>query len=90
VKRVLTWLTLGATGLVVGTLAGYLIAVAVALVRANRNLAELVPRFEAIRDNAAPLSEDLATVNNAMVGLRERLASVDENMNEIARSVRGQ
>ena len=89
-KRVLTTLTLGSIGVVVGTLAGYLIAVAVALLRANRNLAELIPRLQAVRDNAAPLSQDLTTVNEALSGLRDRLARVDGNMDEIARSVHGQ
>ncbi len=86
--RVLTRLTLGVVGVVVVVLAGHLILIAAALIRANRNLAKLVGGLEAIRDNTAPLGADLTAINGAAVALRDGLVAVDEHLREIARLVR--
>ncbi len=87
-KSVLTRVTLGVVAVVVVVLAGHLILIAAALIRANRNLAKLVGGLEAIRDNTAPLGADLTTINGAAVTLRDGLLAVDEHLREIARLVR--
>jgi hypothetical protein len=87
-KRFLTAVTLGLIGTVVAVLATHLILIAVALVRANRNLAKLVGGLEAIRDNTAPLEADLGAINNAAVTLRDGLLAVDEHLRDIIRLVR--
>ena len=88
-KRFLTSLTLGLIATVVAVLATHLILIAVALVRANRNLAKLVGGLEAIRDNTAPLEADLGAINNTAVALRDGLLAVDEHLRDIIRLVRG-
>ena len=87
-KGVLTRLTLGVVAVVVVVLAGHLIPIAAALIRANRNLGKLVGGLEAIRDNTAPLGADLTAINGAAVTLRDGLLAVDEHLREIARLVR--
>ncbi|MDP9365322.1 MAG: hypothetical protein M3Q10_14045 [Chloroflexota bacterium] len=87
-KTLLTRLTLGLVAVVVVVLAGHLILIAAALIRANRNLAKLVGGLEAIRDNTAPLGADLTAINGATVALRDGLLAVDEHLREIARLVR--
>ncbi|HET7079036.1 MAG TPA: hypothetical protein VFM49_16495 [Chloroflexia bacterium] len=85
----LTRLTLLVAGAVVAVLAVYLILIAGALIRANQNLEKLVGGLTAIRDNTAPLKEDLATINGAAVALRNRLVSVDAHLQGIARHLPG-
>ena len=87
-KAVLTRLTLGLVAVVVVVLAGHLILIAAALIRANRNLAKLVGGLEAIRDHTAPLGADLTAINGAAVALRDGLLAVDEHLREISRLVR--
>ncbi len=87
-KTQLTRLTLGLVSVIVVVLAGHLILIAAALIRANRNLAKLVGGLEAIRDNTAPLGADLTTINGAAVALWDGLVAVDEHLREIARLVR--
>ena len=84
-RTLLTRLTLLSVSAVVVVLATYLILTAMALIRANRNLMKLVADLEATRDNTAPLSEDLTTINSAAVGLRDRLAAVDGHLVGIIR-----
>ncbi|MHB1416268.1 MAG: hypothetical protein ACYC1C_13550, partial [Chloroflexota bacterium] len=62
-KTILTVLTLATTGVVVGFLAGYLIAIAVTLIRANHNLSRVADRLEAVDKNTAPLAQDLPSVH---------------------------
>jgi hypothetical protein len=76
----LTWLTLLIVVVTILILAVYLILIATALTRANRNLGRLVAGLEAIRDNTAPLAEDLSTINEAAVALRDRLMAVDSHL----------
>ena len=87
-KILLTRLTLGLVAVVVVVLAGHLILIAAALIRANRNLGRLVGGLEAIRNNTAPLGADLTAINGAAVTLRDGLLAVDEHLREIARLVR--
>ncbi len=79
-KRFLTSVTLVLVTAIVGVLAVYLILIAVALIRANRNLAKLGDGLEAISNNTKPLSDDLSTINNAAVTLRNGLKAVDEHL----------
>lgn len=85
----LTRLTLLVVGAVVAVLAVYLILIAAALIRANRNLAQLVGGLEAIRDNTRPLKADLTTINGAAGALRDRLIRVDSHLQGIARRLPG-
>ena len=86
-RTFLTRVTFGLIAVVVVVLAGYLILIAAALIRANRNLAKLGGGLEAIRDNTAPLEADLTTINNAAVALRDGLMTVDEHLRGIIRLV---
>ncbi len=87
-KTLLTRLTLGLVSVIVVLLAGHLILIAAALIRANRNLGKLVGGLEAIRNHTAPLEADLTAINGAAVALRDGLRAVDEHLREIARLVR--
>lgn len=82
-SALLTRLTFGLVGAIVVVLAGHLILIATALIRANRNLEKLTGGLEAIRDNTAPLGADLATINSVAVMLREELAHVDGHLRDI-------
>ncbi len=84
----LTRLTLIITTTVVGVVAFYLIQIAVALIRANGNLAKLAGGLEAIRDNTAPLAGDLTTINGAAVALRDGLTAVDGNLVKVIQAVK--
>lgn len=88
-KALLTRLTFALIGVIVVVLASYLILIAAALVRANRNLTKLVGGLEASRDNTAPLADDLGAINNAAVTLRDRLMTVDQHLSSLVRLVRG-
>lgn len=88
-KKLLTWLTLLVAGAIVAVLASYLILIAAALIRANRNLTKLVGGLQAIRDNTAPLAQDLSTINDAAGTLQARLKAVDEHLRGIIQLVRG-
>jgi hypothetical protein len=84
-STLLTRLTLLVVGAVVAVLATYLILIAAALFRANRNLEKLVGGLEAIRDNTAPLAEDVPAINGAAIALRDILVSVAQHLQEILR-----
>lgn len=85
----LTRITLIVTGVVVVVVAAYLILIADALIKANRNLEKLVGGLEAIRDNTAPLGDDLGTINGAATSLRDKLMSVDRHLQNIVQLARG-
>jgi HAMP domain-containing protein len=87
-KTLLTRLTLVVVAAVVAVLAVHLILIAASLLRANRNLAKLVEGLEAIRDNTAPLDQDLSTINGAAGTLKNRLVTVDEHLRGIIQLVR--
>lgn len=86
-KTLLTRLTLLVATAVVGVVAFYLVQIAVALLHANSNLAKLDGGLVAIRDNTAPLAEDLTTINGAAVALRDGLTSVDGNLVKVIQAV---
>ena len=85
----LTRLTFAVVGAVVVVLAGYLILIAAALIKANQNLTRLVSGLEQIRNNTEPLAADLTAINGAAVALRDKLVSVDHNLQSIIQLVRG-
>jgi hypothetical protein len=86
---ILTKITLALTVVIIAVVAVHLILIAAALQRANRNLEKLVGGLEAIRDNTAPLGQDLPTINGAAVALRDRLSAVDHNLQKVIQLVRG-
>lgn len=88
-NTLLARLTFGLTGVIVVVLAGHLVMIAAALIRANRNLVKLAGGLEAIRDNTAPLEDDLATINTVASTLRDGLLAVDAHLRNIGRLVRG-
>ena len=88
-STLLTRLTLVVAAAVVGVVAFYLIQIAAALIQANKNLAALAGGLEAIRENARPLEEDLATINGAAVAVRDGLHGVDDNLVKIIHAVKG-
>lgn len=88
-KNLLTGLTILVATAVVGVVAFYLVQIAAALMRANANLAKLAGGLEAIRDDTAPLAEDLATINGAAVAVRDGLTAVDGNLVKVIHAVKG-
>jgi len=89
VRTLLTRLTLGLVAVVVVVLAVHLILIALSLMRANKNLTQLVGGLEAIRDNTAPLAEDLSTINGVAVTLLHRLVELDDHLQGINRLLHG-
>ncbi len=85
---VLTWITLAITAIGIVALVAYLVAVAVALTRANRSLAQLAGGLEAIESHTHPLPEHLTTINGALTTLVGGLRSVDGHLVGIARACR--
>lgn len=77
---VLTGITLLVAALVVVVLVGYLVAVGLALARANRSLAQLAGGLEAIDTHSHPLPDNLTTINNALATLAGGLRSVDSHL----------
>ena len=86
---ILTKITFLLVAVIVAVIAVYLILIAAALRRANDNLTKLVGGLEAIRDNTAPLEQDLTTINGAAVSLRDKLMEVDRNLQKVIQLVRG-
>ena len=62
-------LTLITVALVVVALAGYLIAIARALLDTRRSVAAIADGLEAVRDHTGPLPEKLTTINGALGAL---------------------
>jgi len=81
-------LTLVVIAIVVLALAGYLIAIAVALIRARRNVARLAGGLEAIASQVQPLGDQLKTTNAALGELLAALATVDHHLLGVARLLR--
>jgi len=82
-------LTLVVIAIVVLALAGYLIAVAAALMGARRNVARLAGGLETIASQVAPLGDQLNTTNAALGELLEALGTVDHHLLGVARLLRG-
>jgi len=73
-------LTLITAGLVVVALAGYLIAIAWALLDTKRSVAAIADGLEAVRDHTAPLPEKLTTINGALGALLGGLEAADRHL----------
>lgn len=73
-------LTLVTAGLVVVALAGYLIAIAWALLDTKRSVAAIADGLEAVRDHTAPLPEKLTTINGALGALLGGLEAADGHL----------
>lgn len=89
-KTLFTRLTYLAVALIVPVLAIYLILIAVSLIRANRNLAQLVKGLKAIRDNTDPLAQDISTINSVATTLRDQFTVVDRHLRDVIHSVTGE
>ena len=77
-------LTLVTAALVVIALAGYLIAIAWALVQAKRSVAAIADGLEAVAGHTAPLPEKLTTINGALVQLLTGLQAADRHLGRAA------
>lgn len=86
-RTLLTRITFALVGVIVIVLAGYLVLIAVALIRANRNLEDLAGGLEAVRDNTAPLDTDISTINDAAATLHARLSLVNHHLHGVSRSL---
>lgn len=86
---ILTRLTFALVAVIVVVLATYLILIAKSLIKANRNLANLVGGLEQIRDNTAPLAADLTAINGVAITLRDQLKGVDGHLERINQLVQG-
>ena len=84
----LVTLTLIIAVLVVLALAGYLIAIAWALLDARRSVAAIADGLEAVRDHTAPLPEKLTTINGALGALLGGLEAADRHVGRAARVFR--
>jgi hypothetical protein len=86
---VLLGLTLVVIAVVVVVLAGYLVAIAVALGRARQNVARLADGLEAVAGQVGPLGDRVTPINAALVGLLGALGAVDGHLVAMARILRG-
>lgn len=77
-------LTLIAVGLVVVALAGYLIAIAWALLQARRSVAAIADGLEAVAATTQPLPERLTTINGALGTLLSELRAADGHLGRAA------
>lgn len=81
-------LTLLATLLVVAALAGYLIAVVVALRKADATVKAIADGLEAVAGHTGPLEEKLTIINGALSALHRGLASADSHLGRAAATLR--
>lgn len=77
-------LTLITTALVVLALAGYLIAIATALVKARRGVTAIADGLEAVAGHTQPLPEKLTTINGALTQLLNGLRAADAHLGRVA------
>ena len=77
-------LTLITVALVVVALAGYLIAIAWALVHARRSVAAIADGLEAVAGHTQPLPEKLTTINGALSQLLAGLQAADRHLGRVA------
>jgi hypothetical protein len=77
-------LTLITVALVVLALAGYLIAIAWALLQAKKSVAAIADGLEAVASHTAPLPEKLTTINNALGALLAGLRAADGHLGRAA------
>ena len=81
-------LTLITVGLVVLALAGYLIAIAWALLDTRRSVIAIADGLEAVAGHTAPLPEKLTTINGALTTLLDGLRTADRHVGRAARVFR--
>lgn len=81
-------LTLVTVALVVVALAGYLIAIAWALVQARKSVAAIADGLEAVAGHTALLPEKLTTINGALTQLLGGLRVADGHLGRTARVFR--
>ena len=81
-------LTLVTVFLVVVALAGYLSAVAWALISASRSVAAIADGLEAVQAHTVPVGEKLATINGALSALAGGFQAVDGHLGAAARVFR--
>lgn len=77
-------LTLITVLLVVLALAGYLIAIAVALISTRRSVAAIADGLEAVAGHTQPLPEKLTTINGALSQLLAGLRAADRHLGRVA------
>jgi hypothetical protein len=77
-------LTLITVALVVLALAGYLIAIAWALVRTRRSVAAIADGLEAVAGHTQPLPDKLTTINSALAQLLNGLKAADAHLGRVA------
>ena len=77
-------LTLITVALVVLALAGYLIAIAWALLQAKKSVAAIADGLEAVAGHTAPLPEKLTTINDALGALLTGLRAADGHLGRAA------
>ncbi len=77
-------LTLITVALVVLALAGYLIAIAWALLKARRSVAAIADGLEAVVRTTQPLPEKLATINGALGALLDGFRAADRHLGRAA------
>lgn len=86
---ILYWATLAVVAVVVLALAGYLIAVAVALIRARSNVSDLADGLEAVADATAVLDDRIRSINEAMGPVATSFRAVDEDLDDAAAIFKG-
>lgn len=77
-------LTLITVALVVVALAGYLIAIAWALLQAKRSVAAIADGLEAVVGTTAPLPAKLTTINGALAALLAGFRAADSHLGRAA------
>jgi len=77
-------LTLITVALVVIALAGFLIAIAWALLSAKKSVAAIADGLEAVAGHTAPLPEKLTTINGALFALLGGLRVADGHLGRAA------
>lgn len=84
------WLTLTLliVAVVVVGLAAYLIAVALALTEARKNVAGIADALEHVATHTTPLEERLVTINGALSALAVGLDAADGHLGRAARVFR--
>jgi hypothetical protein len=78
--RLLRTLTLGYLAVLVSTLAASLIAILVELRRIGAGLADVGAALARARDHTAPLSGHLETIQDASVGLADRMQAAQTSL----------
>ncbi|MGI8498713.1 MAG: hypothetical protein ACR2OG_14135 [Gemmatimonadaceae bacterium] len=77
-------LTLVTVGLVVLALAGYLIAIAWALIQSRRSISAIANGLEAVAGHTKPLPAKLTTINSALSQLLTGLQAADRHLGRVA------